>query len=210
MVRVLIADDHPFILKGLRQTLSETMDLEVAAEAQSGEEVLCQVQTETPDVVVLDLTMPGGDGMDVLQRLRTERPGLPVLILSMHQEDQYALRMLKAGAAGYITKAQAPRTVVEAIRKVAQGGRYVSPHMAEELAACLGTGSEKPPHESLSEREFQVLRRIAGCQMTGEIAEALSVSPKTVCTYRARILQKLGLRNDVEIAHYALRHKLVE
>ncbi len=210
MIRVLIADDHAVVRQGLRQILEGVPDMALVAEAADGHEALARARAEECDVLLLDITMPGLGGIDVLKELQAQRPNLPVLILSMHAEDQFAVRLLKAGAAGYLTKESAPEELVQAIRKVAAGGKYVSPSLAEKLAFELGPSAERPAHESLSDREFQVLQRIAAGSPVKEIAQDLSLSPKTVSTYRARILEKLNLRTNAELIHYAIRHHLVE
>jgi DNA-binding NarL/FixJ family response regulator len=210
MIKVLIADDHAVVRQGLKQILSETSDMIVAGEAQNGQEVLNKVRAADWDVVVLDLTMPGAGGLDLLKALRRERPRLPILVLSIHSEDQYAVRVLKAGASGYLTKESAPEALVKAIRKVAAGGRYVSPYVAEKLAFNLGEDFEKPPHESLSDREYQVMRWIASGRTVKEIAKEMSLSVKTISTYRARILQKMKMKTNAELIHYGIQNRLVD
>ena len=208
MIKILIADDHPVVREGFKQIISKADDLLVEAEALSGFEVVELVNKKDFDVVVLDLSMPGKDGLEVLKDLKAIRPSLPVLILSMHPEEQVALRTFKSGAAGYLNKESAPGELVNAIRKIHSGGKYVSPALAEKLVANLDK-KEEEPHESLSDREFQVFRLIASGMDVDEIAEELFISVKTVRTYRDRILEKLQLKNNVEIAHYAIKHKLV-
>ncbi len=208
MIKILIADDHPVVREGFKQIISKADDLLVEAEALSGFEVVELVNKKDFDVVVLDLSMPGKDGLEVLKDLKAIKPSLPVLILSMHPEEQVALRTFKSGAAGYLNKESAPGELVNAIRKIHSGGKYVSPALAEKLVANLDK-KEEEPHESLSDREFQVFRLIASGMDVDEIAEELFVSVKTVRTYRDRILEKLQLKNNVEIAHYAIKHKLV-
>ena len=210
MIRVLIADDHPIVRQGLRQILSGTADVAVAAEATDGRELLEQMRRSLCDVVLLDLTMPGSDGMDVLKALRREWPETPVLVLTMHSEDQFAVRALRAGAAGYLTKDSAPSELVGAIRKIVAGGRYISPWVAERLASHFGPDDERPAHERLSDREYQVLRLIAAGKSTREIAEMLSLSAKTVGTYRARILEKMRMRTAAELTAYAVRNRLAD
>jgi DNA-binding NarL/FixJ family response regulator len=210
MIKVLIADDHPIVRQGLRQILAGTPDLEVAGEAVNSQEALDQVRVGGWDVLVLDITMPDRSGFDILKHLKHEQPDLPVLILSIHAEDQLAMRALKAGAAGYLTKENAPEELVKAIRKVIGGGRYISPRLAETLAFNLNTTSERPRHETLSDREFQVLQLIAGGKTLMEIAEELSLSAKTVSTYRTRLMEKLDLRTNAELMRYALNLGLVE
>jgi two-component system invasion response regulator UvrY len=210
MIRALIADDHAVVRHGLRQILQETSDMQVAGEAASGPEALERARGDVYDVVVLDITMPGRSGFDVLKELRVERPSLPVLVLSMHAEEQFAVRLLKAGAAGYLNKESAPEELVKAIRKVVSGGRYVSPTLAEKLAFEIDAGSDKLVHETLSDREFQVMRMMASGKTVKEIAAELSLSVKTISTYRARILTKMNLHTNAELIHYAITNQLVE
>jgi two-component system invasion response regulator UvrY len=210
MIRVLIADDHAVVRQGLKQILGDTPEMVVAGEATTGQEVLDRVRAEAWDVVVLDISMPDRSGLDILKQLRSERPKLPVLVLSMHSEDQYAMRVLKAGASGYLTKDSAPDELVKAVRKVVSGGRYVSAFLAEKLAFEIGTDSNRLPHETLSDREFQVLRGIAAGKSVTEIAAELYLSPKTVSTYRARLLQKMNLTTNAELIHYAIQNHLID
>jgi DNA-binding NarL/FixJ family response regulator len=210
MIRALIADDHAVVRQGLKQILGDTPEMVVAGEATTGQEVLDKIRAETWDVVVLDISMPDRSGLDVLKQLRSERPKLPVLVLSMHSEDQYAVRALKAGASGYLTKDSAPDELVKAIRKVVSGGTYVSSLLAEKLAFEIGTDSSRLPHETLSDREFQVLRGIAAGKSVTEIAAELYLSPKTVSTYRARLLQKMNLGTTAELMHYAVQNHLID
>jgi len=210
MIRVLIADDHAVVRQGLKQILGDTPEMVVAGEATTGQEVLDKVRAEAWDVVILDISMPDHSGLDILKQLRSERPKLPVLVLSMHSEDQYAMRVLKAGASGYLTKDSAPDELVKAVRKVVSGGRYVSAFLAEKLAFEIGTDSNRLPHETLSDREFQVLRGIAAGKSVTEIAAELYLSPKTVSTYRARLLQKMNLTTNAELIHYAFQNHLID
>ncbi len=210
MIRALIADDHAVVRQGLKQILGDTPEMVVAGEATTGQEVLDKVRAETWDVVVLDISMPDRSGLDILKQLRSERPKLPVLVLSMHSEDQYAMRVLKAGASGYLTKDSAPDELVKAIRKVVSGGRYVSSFLAEKLAFEIGTDSSRLPHETLSDREFQVLRLIAAGESVTEIAAELYLSVKTVSTYRARMLEKMNLTTTAELIHYAMQNHLID
>ncbi len=210
MIRVLVADDHAVVRRGVLQILADAPDIVVAGEAATGREVLGAVQEHDYDVLVLDIAMPDGGGLEVLKQLRTLKLDLHVLILSMYPEKQYAVRALKAGAAGYLTKESAPDELVTAIRKVAQGGKYVTQSLAEKLAAEVGREVEKEPHETLSDREYQVTCLLAAGKTVTEIAAELSLSVKTASTYRARILEKLGLRNTAEIIRYALERELVE
>jgi DNA-binding NarL/FixJ family response regulator len=182
----------------------------VAAEASDGHEVLAKVRQADFDVVLLDLTIPGLSGLDVLKQVKSEKPNLRVLILSVHPEDQYAVRVLRAGAWGYVTKASAPEQLIAAIRKVHEGRRYVSPVLAEQLAEHLEPGAATMPHESLSDREYQVLCLLASGKTATEIADALALSVKTVSTYRSRILEKMGMRSNAELTHYAIQNGLVD
>ena len=209
-IRVLIADDHAIVRQGLRQILSDTPDLTVAGEAENGVQAVQMVRAGDWDVVLMDVSMPDRNGIDALKIIKKEFPRLPVLILSMYPEEQYAIRALKAGAAGYLTKQSAPELLVTAIRQVASGKKYVSPSLAEELANAIGEDSERPPHEKLSDREYQTLCMIASGKTPTEIAEALNLSVKTVSVYRARLLEKMNLRNNAELTHYGLKHGLAE
>ena len=209
-IRVLIADDHAIVRQGLRQILSDTPDLTVSGEAENGVQAVQMVRTGEWDVVLMDVSMPDRNGIDALKLIKKEFPRLPVLILSMYPEEQYAIRALKAGAAGYLTKQSAPELLVTAIRQVASGKKYVSPSLAEELANAIGDDSERLPHEKLSDREYQTLCMIASGKTPTEIAEALNLSVKTVSVYRARLLEKMNLRNNAELTHYGLKHGLAE
>lgn len=209
MFHILIADDHSVVRWGLRAIVEATADLRVRAEATTGDEVVDLVRAQTFDAVVLDLNMPGRSGLDLIHLVRTERPALPILVLSMHAEDQYALRVLRAGASGYLTKESAADRLVEALRRLISGGRYVSPLVAEQLLNEVAGGTSGPPHTRLSEREFQILCRLASGETASEIAAALALSVKTVSTYRSRVLEKLHLRTNADLAQYALRHALI-
>jgi len=209
MIRVLIADDHPIVRQGLKQILAEAPDIVVKGEACNGTEALEKVRTARWDVVVLDITMPGISGLDLLKQVKSEQPKLPVLVLSMHPEEQYAVRVLRAGASGYLTKDSAPDQLMSAIRKVAKGGRYVSPSLAEQLAYDLDAGSEKPLHKNLSDREFQVLCLIASGKTVTEIAEELALSVKTISTYRARLLEKMNMTRNAQLTNYGIKNGLV-
>jgi two-component system, NarL family, invasion response regulator UvrY len=210
VIRVLVADDHALVRRGLRELLADTSDIEVAAEAGTAAEALDRVRQQPLDVVVLDLSLPGRGGLDLLGEIKEERADLPVLILTMHPEDQYAVRALKAGASGYLTKESAPEVLVEAVRRAAAGGRYVTPSLAEKLALHLDDKRAREPHESLSDREYQVFRRLAAGRTVGQIADELSLSVKTVSTYRTRIIEKTGLNTNAELMRYALDRKLVD
>jgi two-component system invasion response regulator UvrY len=210
MLRILIADDHPVFRRGLKQIVEEAPDLVVAGEAANGAEALQEARTDDYDVVLLDITMPVKNGVDVLSQLKHERPALPVLMLSMHPEEQYAVRALRAGASGYLTKESAPEELVAAIRKVSAGGKYVSASLAEHLASVVQSAGEAPPHSTLSNREYQIMCLIASGKTVSEAARELSLSVKTVSTYRARILEKLQLKNNAELMRYATQNQLVE
>ena len=210
MIRIVIADDHAIVRQGLRQILSDTPDLTVSGEAENGVQAVQMVRAGEWDVVLMDVSMPDRNGIDALKLIKKEYPRLPVLILSMYPEEQYAIRALKAGAAGYLTKQSAPELLVTAIRQVASGKKYVSPSLAEELANAIGDDCERPPHEKLSDREYQTLCMIASGKTPAEIAEALNLSVKTVSVYRARLLEKMNLRNNAELTHYGLKHGLAE
>ena len=210
MIKILIADDHRIVREGLKQILAETPDMIVADEANNAQEVLKKIWDNDYDVLLLDISMPGRSGLDILKQLKSDRPKLSVLVLSMYSEEQYALRALRAGASGYMTKESAPDELIEAIRKVSTGRKYISPSVAEKLAFSLESGDEKPPQETLSDREFQVMCMIASGKTIKAIADDLSLSVKTVSTYRARILEKMRMKNNAELTHYAIQNKLVE
>ena len=210
MIKILIADDHAVVRRGLKQILAEEPNMAVFGEACNAQEVLKNVREQDWDIVILDITMPDRSGLDVLKELKRERPKLPVLFLSIHPEDQYAVRVLKAGAAGYMTKESAPEELVKAIRKVLRGGKYISPSLAEKLAFDLETDSEKPLHETLSDREYQVMCMIASGKTVKEIAKKLYLSVKTISTHRARILGKMKMKTNAELTHYAVKNRLVD
>lgn len=209
MIKILIADDHPIVRAGLKQVIEKSPDMKVAGEALNGREVLDKVSGEEWDILILDFSMPGRSGLDVIRDVRTLRPSLPVLVLSMHPEAELAPRLLKAGVSGYLMKESATAELVNAIRKINAGGRYVSPALAEKLAGDLAFESGKLRHELLSDREYQVLLCIAAGKTAQEIALDLSLSVKTVRTYRDRVMEKLSLKNDVELSRYALEHRLI-
>jgi len=209
MIRILIADDHAIVREGLKQIVAQTADIHVVGEATNAAEVLSKLRTMKVDLVLLDISMPGRSGLDVLIEARKEYPELPVLILSLHAEDQYAVRALKAGAAGYLTKESAPDQLIAAIRKASSGGKYISPRLAERLALNLVSDKGVPPHELLSNREFQVFRMLALGKTVTEIADELSLSVKTISTNRTRILEKMVMKNNAEITQYALEHNLI-
>ncbi len=209
-MKILIADDHPVVRQGLRQMLAAETDLTVVGEAKNGNEVVELSRRVAWDVAVLDYNMPGRSGLELVKDLRHRFPGRAVLILSMYPEDRYAVRALKAGAAGYVTKDSAPEELVNAIRKVAKGGKYVSPALAERLASALESDGGKLLHETLSDREYQVMWMIASGKTVRQIADSLCLSPNTVSTHRTRILRKMQMKNNAELMHYAMRHKLVD
>lgn len=209
-MRVLIADDHAVFRRGLRETLAEAFSRVSFGEARTAQETLEHVRRQDWDVVILDISMPGKSGLDILDDLKRLRPKLPILLLSMHPEQQFARRALKAGAAGYLTKDGVPEELKVAIKKIVVGGRYVSATLAEKLAVDLREGAELPLHELLSDREFQVLRMIASGKSVKEIGEELSLSVKTVSTYRARILEKTGMKTNAELIRYGLQSQLVD
>jgi two-component system invasion response regulator UvrY len=210
MIRILIADDHAILRRGLKEILMRELDAVTWGEAENGEQVIEQIQSRDWDLLILDITMPGRGGLDVLKNLKALRPRLPVLVLSMHPEDQYGKRVLKAGASGYMNKESAPEELMKAVRKLLEGGRYVSPALAETLASDLSQDTGRPAHETLSDREFEVLRKIASGKTVGQIAEQLHLSVTTVSTYRARILEKMNMSTTAELMHYALRNHLVD
>ena len=210
MIKILIADDHAIVRKGLKQILSGTHDMVVAAEAGSGHEVMEKIGKGDYDLVVLDIAMPGRSGLDILKEIKSQKPKLPVLILSMYPEEQYAVRVLKAGASGYLTKESAPDELIKAIRQISYGRKYVSSSLAEKLALDLEVDIEKPPHEALSDREYEVMCMIASGKRIKEIAKRLSLSEKTISTYRSRILEKMGMKTNAELTHYAIKNKLVD
>lgn len=215
MIRVLIADDHPLLRTGLRQVLSQEPDLNVAAEAENAEQVLRSVDEHPLDIVVLDITLPDRSGLEVLSEIRQRHSNLPVLILSMHDEEHLAIRAIKAGANGYLTKAAAPTELAPAIRKIVSGKRYLSPAVSEAMAQFLShpsqaLESDRPPHEHLSDREFQVVCKIASGKSVSEIAVSMSLSIKTISTYRARALEKMHMRTNAELTRYAIQNRLVD
>lgn len=210
MIRILVADDHAILRRGLSDILACELEGVVCAEAGNAQEVVAQARRQPCDLVILDITMPGRSGLDLLKDLKQLLPEVPVLILSMHPEDQYARRVLKAGAAGYMNKETAPKELVKAVRRVLAGGRYVSEALAEKLAFDLSAGAANQCHEMLSDREFEVLCMIASGKTISRIAEELHLGVTTVSTYRVRILEKLGMENNSELIRYALQNRLIE
>jgi len=209
MIRILIVDDHAILRRGLRALLSDEFHGAAFGEASNARQALEQLRKEKWDVALLDITLPGKSGLDLLKEFKAARPKLPVLILSAHAEDQFAVRVLKAGAGGYLTKESAPEELAKAIRKVLAGGQYVSPALAEKLALRVRKDITLTPHETLSDREYEIMCLIASGKTVTEIAGELSLSPKTISTYRARILEKLGVRNSAEIVQYATQNNLL-
>jgi len=209
MIKVLIADDHTIVREGLKQILSESSDIIASGEARNGKEVLNKIIEDDYDVVLLDISMPGRSGIDILKEIKSIKPKLSVLILSMYPEEQYAVRALKTGASGYLTKESATDELISAIRKVYLGGKYISSTLAEELAFYLENDTERKPHDKLSNREFHVMSMIASGKTVNKIAEELSLSPKTISTYRSRILEKMKMKTNAELIHYAIKNGLV-
>ena len=211
MIRVLLADDHSIVRDGLRRIVEEGDDMSVVAEAADGREAIAKALEQSPDVAVIDISMPGLDGLEVINQLLRHFPDLPILVLTMHEEEQYLVRAFEAGAMGYLTKRSAPEQLVIAIRKVCSGSRYLTPAAAEILALRLARGSRGgTPLDQLSTRELQVLRRLAQGHTNREVAEAYGISIKTVDTYRFRILKKLNLRNNAELSRFAIQNHLIE
>lgn len=210
MIRVLIADDHAILRRGLAQIISEAGDMQVCAEAENSAQAVKYAREHALDVVLLDISMPDRNGLDTLKQLKKEKPKLPVLMLSMHPEETYALRAIKAGASGYLNKQSAPTLLVTAIRQVAGGRRYISPAVAEALAGTIADGSDRPAHAMLSDREYETMRLIASGKRLKEIAEEMHLSVKTVSVYRARLLEKMQLKNNSELTRYALEKQLVD
>lgn len=207
-IKILIADDHPLFRRGLKNAFADTPDIEVVGEAVNSNEVLAQIREMELNLVLLDISMPGKGGLEVLKQLKTEFPKIPVLILSVYPENQYAVRFIKAGASGYLTKESSIDILLEAVRKVAQGGNYASAEITEKLAFDF-LNSDKPPHELLSDREYQVFSMIATGKSLTEIGKELSLSVKTISTHRTRILEKMKMKKNAELIHYAIQHELL-
>jgi DNA-binding NarL/FixJ family response regulator len=210
MIRVVLADDHTIVRTGLREILADTGDIEVVGEATNGHEVMARMRELAFDVLVLDISMPGRSGIELIQQVKREKSGVRILVLSMHSEEQYAVRALKAGASGYLTKDSAADQLVAAIRRIAGGGAYVTPETAERLALGLDAAVVGPLHSTLSDREMQVFQMIVAGKSVTEVADALSLSVKTVSTHKTRIMQKLNVTNQTELIRYAMRHKLID
>lgn len=209
-MHILIVDDHAIVRRGLKQILDEEPGLAIVSEAENGQDVLEMSRHRTWDLVILDINLPGRNGLDILNELHYAYPKLPILILSMYPEDQYALRVINAGASGYLTKQSAPEDLIKAIKKILSGGKYYSDSVIDQLVSNPETRQEKPVHELLSDREFQVMVMMASGKTLSEIGENLALSIKTVSTYRKRILTKLNMKNNAELIHFALKNKLVE
>ncbi|GAA4327787.1 response regulator transcription factor RqpR [Pigmentiphaga soli] len=210
MIRLVIVDDHAIVRSGLRQIAQTDGGINVVGDAADSGELLDLLRKTETDVILMDISMPGKSGLDALKQVRERWPKMAVLMLSMYPEDQYAVRCVKAGASGYLHKNSPPETVLEAIHTVSRGKKYITPELAEQLASHLSQGDERPPHELLSDREYQTMSMIASGRTLTQIAEEMSLSPKTVSVYRARLLEKMKLKNNSELTHYALKHKLVE
>jgi DNA-binding NarL/FixJ family response regulator len=208
VIRVVIADDHQILREGLKQLLQAAGDVVIAGEAGDGFEVLERVRTLDFDVLLLDMSMPGKSGVELIRQVKSEKPKLRILVLSMHEEHQYAVRAIRAGASGYLTKESAAAKLVAAIRKVGSGGAFISAEVAERLAQEAMPHAEGPPHAALSDREYQVFRMLVNGQTVTEIAATLHLSGKTVSTHKARLMEKLGVENNAELVHYAVRHRL--
>ncbi len=209
-IRVVIADDHAIVRRGLVQIIAETVDLDLVGQAEDGHELLKLIAEKNPNVVVMDINMPRKSGWDVMLQLRSEKRRVPVIVLSISAKEDYAVKFIQVGAAGYLSKASAPDQLVEAIRKVARGGKFITPELAEQLAFQLDQDREKEPHERLSPREFQIMCLLASGKTVSDIAGELGLSVPTVSTHRARILEKTGLKNNAQLTHYAFKNKLVE
>jgi len=209
-IKLLLADDHPFIRAGIKQILEDEKDIQVAAEVGNAQEAIEKIRKNDYSIVILDISMPGISGIDAIKQIKVLKPNLPILVLSMFPEDQFAIRALRAGASGYITKDSAPENLVTALRKVSEGGRYVTSTLAERLAEVIESGVEKPSHEKLSDREYEIFRMIASGKTVSEIAKLLFLSVETVSSYRTRILDKMNMKKNSEIIIYAIKKKLIE
>ncbi len=210
MIKVLIADDHYIFRRGLKQTIEDNAGISVADEAADGHELLSKFARRYYDVIILDVSMPGPNVFEIIRQIKSSNPKQAVLVLTMYPEDQYAVRIFKAGASGYLTKDTDEKNLIEAIRKVYKGGKYVTPSLAEKLAFALDNYSEAPLHESLSDREYEIMLMIADGKSTRDIAKEVNLGVTTVSTYRSRILEKTGLKNNAEITYYAVKNQLIE
>lgn len=210
MIRILICDDHAIVRQGLRQIIAEQQDMRAVAESGGYPDVMKQLRENEVDLLLLDISLPGKNGIDILKQVKKEFPKLTVLVLSMYPEDQYAVRAIRAGASGYLTKQSAADQLITAIRQISAGRKYITPELAEALANTLGRDADVMPHENLSDREYQTLCLIAAGKTLSQIAEELSLSAKTVSVYRSRLLEKMNLKNNAELTHYALKHGLVQ
>jgi len=209
LIKLLVADDHAIVRKGIEQIIAETTDIVVSDEARNGQEVMAKAAKNVYDLVLLDIAMPGRDGLEVLKELKKQRPKLAVLMLSMYPEEQYAIRALRSGASGYLTKESAPDELIAAIRKVSSGGKYISSSLAEKIVHKMGHDADTPIHEQLSDREYEIFIKLASGKTLTEIADELALSVKTISTYRARLLVKMNMRSNAEITKYAIENKLV-
>ena len=210
MIKIVIADDHEIVRAGLKQIIADEEDMEVAGESNSGEKLIELIKKNEYDVVLLDLKMSGMNGIEVMKHIKTIKPSIPVIVLSMHAEDQYAVRTIKAGASGYITKETAGDNLIAAVKKVVAGGKYISPTLAETLADSIAGGGSELPHEQLTDREFQVLCMIASGKTVSEIGAELFLSVKTISTYRQRILEKMSMKNNSELTHYVIKNNILD
>jgi len=209
LIKVIIVDDHLIVREGLKQIISDTSDISVVAEASNGQEAINKIRNNDCDVMLLDISMPGRSGLEILKEVKNEFPKLSILILTMHPEEQYAVRVLRAGASGYLTKESAPDELIEAIRKVSDGGKYISSTLAEKLAFNLEVDTGKPFHQTLSDREFEVMCMISSGKTVTEIADEMSLSVKTISTYRTRILDKMRMKTNAELTYYSIKNDLV-
>ncbi len=210
MLRILVTDDHPVVRQGIMRIIEDTPDMKVTGEAENGYELLKKIKEQDYDLILMDISMPGSDGLEVIREVKKLRPHLPVLILTIHPEKYYGLRMLQAGASGYLTKQNAPFELIEAIRKVSQGGMYISNSLAQLLVASKKDGQGKPGHEKLSDREYQVMHMIASGKKVKTIADELCISVKTIHVHRRHILEKLNMSSNAEIIHYAIQNGLLD
>jgi two-component system, NarL family, invasion response regulator UvrY len=210
MLRILVTDDHPVVRQGIMRIIEDTPDMKVTGEAENGYELLRKIKEQDYDLILMDISMPGSDGLEVIREVKKLKPHVPVLILTIHPEKYYGLRMLQAGASGYLTKQNAPFELIEAIRKVSQGGMYISNSLAQLLVAAKKNGEEKPGHEKLSDREYQVMNMIAAGKKVKTIADELCISVKTIHVHRRHILEKLNMSSNAEIIHYAIQNGLLD